>query len=341
MSHGLSTDAKIRYARQIALWGTEGQAKLADATVAVIGAGGLGSPALLYLAAAGVGTIRLFDDDVVSVSNLQRQVIHATSRVGDPKVASASAALHDLNPEVGVETFGRLESATALEQLRGADVIVDGTDNFEARYLASWAAHELGIPHVWASILGFDAQMTVFWSGHGPVYEDVFPTMPAPGTVPSCSQAGVLGPVVGTVGSAMALETLKLITGVGQPLLGKLGYFDALSGTWEYIPLVAGGAVPAQPADAAEVREIPSGWRVIDVRGLDERAESVIPDSEHFHLDRILAGENPPGLGQYEDAIIYCAGGVRSAQAVAALRERGFTGVLSLRGGINAWKENH
>lgn len=331
----------IRYARQEALWGTEGQAKLAAATVAVIGAGGLGSPALLYLVGAGVGRILLFDDDVVSLSNLQRQVVHSTDAVGEKKTASASTRLKALNPEVEVVEFGRLESATALDNLRGTDVILDGTDNFEARYLASWAAHELGIPHVWASILGFDAQLSVFWSGHGPVYEDVFPHMPAPGTVPSCSQAGVLGPVVGVVGSAMALEALKLITGVGDPLIGRLGYFDSLAGTWEYIPLVAGGATPAQPVDAAEVRDIPSGWRVIDVRGLDEREESAIPGSEHFHLDRILAGENPPELGLDEDAIIYCAGGVRSAQAVAALRERGYTGVLSLRGGINAWKEGN
>ncbi len=331
----------IRYARQEALWGKAGQDKLAAATVAVIGAGGLGSPALLYLAGAGVGTIKLFDDDVVSLSNLQRQVIHTTDAVGTPKTASAAAAIAALNPEVTVETYPRLSSTTALEHLVGADVIVDGTDNFEARYLSSWAAHELGIPHVWASILGFDAQLSVFWSGHGPVYEDVFPQMPAPGTVPSCSQAGVLGPVVGTVGSAMALEVLKLITGVGQPLIGTLGYFDALAGTWEYIPLTGGTATPIQPEDAPEIREIPAGARVIDVRTDAERAEASIPGSEHLPLDEILAGENPAGLGPDDFAVIQCASGVRSAQAVAALRERGFTNVVSLRGGINAWLEQN
>ena len=212
----------IRYARQEALWGEDGQRKLSGAHVAVIGAGGLGSPALLYLAGAGVGRISLFDDDVVSPSNLHRQVIHTTAAIGAPKTESAAAAVHALNPEVNITCYGRLESATALKELRGCDLILDGTDNFDARYLSSWAAHELGIPHVWASILGFDAQLSVFWSGHGPVYEDVFPTAPAPGEVPSCSQAGVLGPVVGVVGSAMALEALKLITGVGTPLILSL-----------------------------------------------------------------------------------------------------------------------
>lgn len=328
-----------RYARQEALWGAEGQATLAKATVAVIGAGGLGSPALLYLAGAGVGRILLFDDDVVSESNLQRQVIHTDAAIGRPKTASAATAMKALNPAVEVTEFGRLEVATALEQLKGADVLLDGSDNFEARYLASWACHELGIPHIWASILGYDAQMSVFWSGRGPVYEDVFPQSPAPGSVPSCSQAGVLGPVVGIVGSAMALEALKILTGVGQPLIGTLGYLDALSGTWEYIPLVSSGAVPQRPAtDAAETRTIPAGWRVIDVRTDVERAQAQIPGSEHFLLDRILAGEDP-ALGKDENAVIHCAGGVRSAQAVAALRERGFTGVVSLRGGINAWLE--
>lgn len=178
----------IRYARQEALWGEKGQQKLADSHVAVIGAGGLGSPALLYLAGAGVGRLSLFDDDIVSPSNLHRQVIHTTASIGTAKTASAAATVHALNPEVDLICHGRLESATALKQLRGCTVILDGTDNFDARYLCSWAAHSLGIPHIWASILGFDAQMSVFWSGKGPVYEDVFPTAPAPGEVPSCFQ---------------------------------------------------------------------------------------------------------------------------------------------------------
>ena len=180
----------------------------------------------------------------------------------------------------------------------------------------------------------------MFWSGHGPVYEDVFPTAPAPGEVPSCSQAGVLGPVVGVVGSAMALEALKLITGVGTPLIGTLGYFDALSGTWEYIPLRPTGAQPTQPADAPEVREIPPHAPLIDVRTSPERAQSAIPNSTHFELDRILAGESPD-IAPDTPAVLYCASGIRSAQAVDVLRKRGFPNVKSLRGGINAWIEMH
>lgn len=328
-----------RYARQETLWGDEGQQKLSDATVAVIGAGGLGSPALAYLAAAGVGRILLFDDDRVSLSNLQRQVIHSTDTIGQLKTDSAQATLRALNPEVEVITHARLESATALKQLEGAQVILDGADNFPTRYLSSWAAHELGIPHVWGSILGFEAQLSVFWSGHGPVYEDVFPTMPAPGAVPSCAQSGVLGPVVGTVGSAMALEALKIITGTGTPLVGKLGYFDALSGTWEYIPLRAGGHVPQQPDDAPEVRSLPANTPIIDVRTAEEREQATIPDDEHLPLDELLAGKNPEHLNQDEQAVIYCASGIRSAQAVAVLRERGYKHVVSLRGGIQAWQE--
>nr|WP_245803005.1 ThiF family adenylyltransferase [Corynebacterium phocae] len=329
-----------RYARQEALFGPAAQARLSRATVSVIGAGGLGSPALLYLAGAGVGTVRIFDDDVVSRSNLHRQIIHADAAVGTPKAASAQHAIAALNPSVAVEKRGRLTPDTALAQLAGTDVLVDGSDNLHSRYLCSWAAHRLHIPHVWASILGFDAQLSVFYSGHGPVYEDVFPDMPAPGAVPSCSQAGVLGPVVGTVGSAMALETLKLLTGVGTPLIGQLGYLDGLTGKWEYVPLRAGGAVPTQPAAPPEVRTIPAGARVIDVRTATERAEGFIPGSQHFPLADIQAGQSP-ALAPHEPAVIYCATGVRSAKAVDLLRARGFTDVVSLRGGFSAWEEDN
>ena len=256
-----------RYARQEALWGTSTQQRLHTSTVAVIGAGGLGSPALLYLAGAGVGRILLFDDDTVSLSNLHRQVIHTTATVGQPKTESAATALNALNPECTVEQFSRLTPDTALAQLRGADLIIDGTDNFYSRHLASWAAHELGIPHVWASLLGYDAQLSVFHSGHGPVYEDLFPTDPQ---VPSCSQAGVMGPVVGVAGSALAVEALKLLTGIGTPLIGTLGYYDSLAGTWEYIPVCASGAIPARPDNPTDVRDIPEDATLIDVRTAPE-----------------------------------------------------------------------
>ena len=217
------------------------------------------------------------------------------------------------------------------------DSIIDGTDNFYSRHLASWAAHELGIPHVWASLLGYDAQLSVFHSGHGPVYEDLFPTDPQ---VPSCSQAGVMGPVVGVAGSALAVEALKLLTGIGTPLIGTLGYYDSLAGTWEYIPVCASGAIPARPDNPTDVRDIPEDATLIDVRTAPERAASLIPGSQHLPLDDILTGHNPP-IDPADLAVLYCASGLRSAQAVEALRARGFSNVYSLRGGIDAWQESH
>ncbi|RRO91739.1 molybdopterin biosynthesis protein MoeB [Corynebacterium bovis] len=235
-----------RFRRQVTLpgFGVAGQAALARAHVAVVGAGGLGSPALLYLAAAGVGTVTVVDDDTVELSNLHRQVVHRQDAVGEPKVASARATMHAINTDVTVRTVAaRLTDDTACDILTGADVVIDGTDNFEARHAVSRACAVLGVPHVWGSVLGFDAQMSVFHAGHGPVYEDVFPAPPAPGSVPSCAEAGVLGPLVGTVGTAMALEAVKVVTGVGEPLRGVVAYLTGLTGRWEYIPVVADPAV--------------------------------------------------------------------------------------------------
>lgn len=328
-----------RYLRQTTLIGTEAQAQLREAHVAVIGAGGLGSPALLYLAAAGIGRISLFDDDRVDLSNLHRQVIHTTDRVGEPKVDSAIAQLRALNPDTQITPVTqRLTWDTALEQLQGADVILDGSDNFATRHVASHAAARLGIPHIWGSILGFEAQMSVFWAGHGPVYEDFFPAPPPPGSVPSCSQAGVLGPLVGVVGSAMAMEAMKCLTGLGSPLVGKLGYYDSLAGTWEYIPLTANPAVTARvlaedpPQGPAEVEELTQGATLIDVREPAEFATSHLPGAINVPLGRILNGYTPPELEN--GGVLICASGVRSAQAVAALNARGIRGVASLRGGM-------
>ena len=355
-----------RYRRQLSLagFGKAAQDKLRAAHVAVIGAGGLGSPALLYLAGAGVGKITIFDSDTVDISNLHRQVIHTTSKIGINKAESARQQLIALNPEITVDVVTeRLDERNIVEYLRGADVVLDGTDNFATRYNASWACAVLGIPHVWASILGFDAQMTVFYADKGPIYEDLFPTPPAPGSVPSCSQAGVLGPTVGVVGSAMALEAMKLVTDVGTPLVGKIGYFTALEGTWEYIPLVGDPQVvarvrangPTQDAEAfeeppagdaaptvAEVEEIPDNALVIDVRNPDEVEMFAIPNTVKFPLTRIIAGETPEEVSSAQaearPVVVHCAGGIRSARAVNILNERGFTeGIYSLRGGIDAW----
>lgn len=243
------------YGRQMILpeLGQTGQEKLSRAHVAVIGAGGLGSPALLYLAGAGVGRITVFDDDAVELSNLHRQVIHSYARVGTSKADSAAQTLRELNPLVQVDSLKvRLTDQNAADLLADVDVLVDGSDNFPTRYTASRAAARLGIPHVWGAILGFDAQMSVFWAGHGPRYEDLYPAEPAPGSVPNCATAGVIGALAGVVGTAMALETVKIIAGIGQPLLGEVGYYSGLTGRWEYIPLVASRAYSDSSAQTSQ-----------------------------------------------------------------------------------------
>lgn len=242
MTSELTSLAYQLYGRQMILpeLGQKGQEKLSAAKVAVLGAGGLGSPALLYLAGAGVGRIVIIDDDTVETSNLHRQVVHSYARVGASKADSAAQTLRELNPLVAVETVKeRLTEANAEKLLAGVEVLVDGSDNFPTRYTASRAAAALGIPHVWGAILGFDAQMSVFWAGHGPVYEDLYPAEPEPGSVPNCATAGVIGALAGVIGTAMAMETIKLLTGIGRPLMGEVGYYTGLTGRWEYIPLVA------------------------------------------------------------------------------------------------------
>lgn len=353
----LNNQQIARYRRQINLggFGREGQARLINAHVAVIGAGGLGSPALLYLAGAGVGKITVIDDDSVDLSNLHRQVIHTTDAVGEPKAASARREMLALNPTIEVNTFTeRLIWENALPVLKGADVVLDGADNFATRHIASAACARLGIPHVWASILGFEAQLSVFWAGHGPVYEDLFPTPPPAGSVPSCSQAGVLGPLVGVMGSTMAMEALKLVTGIGQPLVGKLGYFSSLTGEWEYIPVVGNPATaqrlreggPVSEAAVAplsqvpEVTEIPETAVLIDVRERYEHDNFAIPGAVNVPLAEITEnGVVPAEISTAGDrpVVVYCAGGVRSATAVRALQDGGITGPVSLDGGIDAW----
>ncbi|OIR46377.1 molybdopterin biosynthesis protein MoeB [Corynebacterium sp. NML130628] len=332
-----------RYLRQTTLIGYKKQQKLFDAHVVVLGAGGLGSPTLLYLAGAGVGTITIIDDDRVDLSNLHRQVIHTTDAIGTAKTDSAKAQMQALNPTVTVRTATeRLTWDNALQLLSGADVIVDGTDNFQTRHIASHAAARLGVPHVWASILGFEAQLTVFWADHGPVYEDLFPAPPAPGSVPSCSQAGVVGPLVGVVGSAMAMETIKLITGLGSPLVGQLGYYDSLSGMWEYVPLVADPEVTERvrtsvpPQGPAEVAVIPEGATILDVREPEEFADFHLDGAINVPLGAIIEGYTPPEAKP--GTIVVCARGARSEQAVAALEARGVTGTASFRGGVEQFR---
>ncbi|WP_418277783.1 ThiF family adenylyltransferase [Isoptericola jiangsuensis] len=254
----LTDDEVARYARHLALpgLGPDGQRRLAAARVLVVGAGGLGSPALLYLAAAGVGTLGIVDDDVVDVTNLQRQVAHGQSDVGTSKVASARAAVGELNVHVDVvEHPVRLDQHNVLDVLRGYDVVLDGADNFPTRYLVSDAAEILGLPVVWGSIDRFDGQVSVFWgaprylgpdagaqgptvTGRGPTYRDVFPVPPPPGVVPDCATGGVLGAMCGTIGAAMATEAVKLVTGVGRTLHGRLAVYDALGPQWRELTVL-------------------------------------------------------------------------------------------------------
>ncbi|GHH79171.1 ThiF family adenylyltransferase [Promicromonospora soli] len=239
----LGRDELARYARHLPLPGVgpEGQRRLANARVLVVGAGGLGSPALLYLAAAGVGTLGIVDDDVVEASNLQRQVIHGVSDLGLPKTASARAAIAEVNPHVQVvEHRERLTTANALDVLSGYDLVLDGTDAFATRYLVSDAAEVLGIPCVWGAIYRFTGQVATFWGAppdgvDGVTYRDVFPVPPPPGASPDCATGGVLGAMCGTVGSVMATEAVKLLTGAGDTLLGRLAVYDALALTWRQL----------------------------------------------------------------------------------------------------------
>lgn len=257
----LTPEQLRRYARNLRVpqIGELGQRRLRAARVLCAGAGALGSPAILYLAAAGIGTLGILDDDDVELSNLQRQVLHDTGGVGTPKAASAARRVRVLNPEVEViEHRERLDASNAVRLVRGYDLVLDGSDNFATRYAVSDACEIASIPHVWGSILRFDGQLAVFWAVHGPTYRDLHPVPVAPGSVPSCAEAGVLGALPGIIGSAMALEAVKLITGAGAPLLGRLSIVDALAGIWSQIPLRRG-------ADAVPVRRMsPFGDAVRD-----------------------------------------------------------------------------
>ena len=243
----LTTEEKARYARHILLpdIGIEGQRRLKNAKVLVVGAGGLGSPALLYLAAAGVGTIGIVDDDTVDASNLQRQVIHGTPDVGRPKTESAAEAVARVNPLVEVVRHDlRLDSTNALGVIAGYDIVLDGTDNFPTRYLVNDACALLGKPHVWGSIYRFDGQVSVWFAGHGPCYRCVFPEPPPPDSVPSCATGGVLGVLCAAIGSVQVAETVKLIVGQGDPLVGRILVHDSLRQSWDTLRVRQNPACP-------------------------------------------------------------------------------------------------
>jgi adenylyltransferase/sulfurtransferase len=372
-----------RYSRHLLMpqIGEAGQRRLRNARVCVVGAGGLGSPVLLYLAAAGVGRLGIVDDDCVDESNLQRQIIHGLADVGRPKVDSALEALRRIDPDLDVVVHPvRLSPANADEVLAGYDLVIDGTDNFPTRYLINDACVRLGLPLVWGSVFQFDAQVSVFWgrppaeSGATPVQlRDLFPTAPPPGSVPSCAEGGVLGALCGQVGAVMATEAVKLITGSGAVLLGRVLVLDGLAARWTEIPL-SGGVVrlpgDSESADYLDHCEIGGGsstvaarpepvvatltalqlkdrlaeraasgaqWLLVDVREPGERAIVTIPGAVAVPLGTILDGSGLGSIPRDRPIVLYCRSGVRSEQAALSLLAAGYGEVSHLAGGVLAW----
>jgi len=371
----LTGDEVKRYGRHLIMpeVGVEGQRRLKAARVLCVGAGGLGSPASLYLAAAGVGTMGLVDFDVVDVSNLQRQVLYATNDVGRPKLEAATDRLRSLNPNVQfVKHETALSSGNALDIFKDYDIIVDGADNFPTRYLVNDACVLLGKPNVYGSIFRFDGQVTVFATKDGPCYRCLYPEPPPPGLVPSCAEGGVLGVLPGTVGTIQATEAIKLILGTGEPLVGRLLLFDALQMSFRVLKLrkdpdcpVCGehptvtalidyeqfcGITPAheepKPAPgfdttAEELKaRLDRGDNVwlLDVREPREVEIARIPDSTLIPLGELpkRLSEIPSGASA-PDIVVYCRSGIRSARAVSLLRGQGLTRVQNLKGGILDW----
>ena len=367
----LSPAETLRYSRHLILpdIGLAGQQRLKAARVLLVGAGGLGSPAALYLAAAGVGTIGLVDWDVVDVTNLQRQIIHGTSAIGGSKLDSARARLNDLNPHVHVETFAaRLTSSNALDILRNFDIVVDGSDNFPTRYLINDACVLLGKPTVYGSIFRFDGQASVFDARVGPCYRCLFADPPPPDLVPSCAEGGVLGVLPGIIGSIQALETIKLIVGVGETLVGRLLLCDArrmqfrelalakdpdcpVCGTHPTVTALidyeafcgVGNVGPASERNGVEIEpaELMREWTanpalvVLDVREPHEYAIARIEGARLIPLSE-LAGRLRELDGRAE-IVTHCHHGLRSLKAREILKGAGFANVRSLAGGIDAW----
>ncbi len=377
----LTIEEVRRYSRHLIIpdVGMAGQKRLKNARVLVIGAGGLGSPALLYLAAAGVGTLGIAEYDEVDESNLQRQVIHGQSDIGKSKALSAKESIAEINPLVKVVLHDeRLENDNVLGIFEQYDLIVDGTDNFATRYMVNDAAVFLGKPYVWGSIYRFDGQASVFWAaapgGNSPCYRCLYPEPPPPGMVPSCAEGGVLGVLCASIGSIQVNEAIKLLTGIGEPLLGKLMIYDALEMEYRKLPVrkdpncaVCGdnptvtelidyeafcGAISDEAADAAAgstisvvtlehwLKERDNGERdfvLVDVREPNEYEINKIPGSVLIPKDQFLNGN---ALGQLPDGkqiVLHCKSGVRSAEALAVLKGAGYANSVHVGGGVAAW----
>lgn len=369
----LTVDEVRRYSRHLIIPDVAmmGQRRLKNARVLCVGAGGLGSPALMYLAAAGVGTLGIVDFDVVDESNLQRQIIHGQSDVGRSKAESARDSIKEINPLINVRVHReRLDSSNVLELFTDYDLIVDGTDNFATRYLVNDACVLLGKPYIWGSIYRFDGQASAFWAKHGPCYRCLYPEPPPPGMVPSCAEGGVLGVLCASIGSIQATEAIKLITGVGEPLVGRLMVYDALEMTYRSVAVrkdpacavcgenptvtelidyeefcgvvsdAAAEAVTDSTITAQDLKElIDSGkeFHLVDVREPAEFEIVRIPGAVLVPKGEILSGEALSTFPQDKQVVLYCKSGIRSAEALAALKAAGFVDAVHVQGGVTAW----
>jgi len=371
----LTVDEVRRYSRHLIIpdVGMSGQKRLKNAKVLVVGAGGLGSPALMYLAAAGVGTLGIIDFDVVDESNLQRQIIHGQSDIGRAKALSAQEKVSEINPYTKVIVHNsRLDNDNALDIFAGYDLIVDGTDNFATRYLVNDAAVLLGKPYVWGSIYRFEGQVSVFWEdapdGRGLNYRDLYPEAPPPGMVPSCAEGGVLGVLCASIGSIMVTEAIKLITGIGEPLLGRLMIYDALEMRYDtlnirkspdaekivelidyeaFCGVLSDDALDAVIDSTIDARTL-KGWldereagtrnfELIDVREPGEYEIVSIPGAKLIPKGEFVSGAVLADLPRDKQIVLHCKSGVRSAEALAVLKGAGFADAVHVGGGVLAW----
>jgi molybdopterin/thiamine biosynthesis adenylyltransferase/rhodanese-related sulfurtransferase len=369
----LTVDEVKRYSRHLIIpeIGMTGQKRLKNAKVLCVGAGGLGSPALLYLAAAGVGTLGVIDFDVVDESNLQRQVIHGQSDIGRPKAESARDSIAEINPYVNVVVFEeQLSTDNVMEIFSQFDLIVDGTDNFATRYMVNDACVLLGKPYVWGSIFRFDGQASVFWAEHGPCYRCLYPDPPPPGMVPSCAEGGVLGVLCASIGSIQVNEAIKLITGVGETLSGRLMIYDALEMSYRSVrvrkdpecaicgknPTItelidydafcgvlsedAQKAASGSTITAAELKSMLDNDEdifLIDVREPNEYEIVSIPGSVLIPKDQILSGAALQQLPQDKRIVLHCKSGARSSECLAVVKNAGFGDAVHVGGGVLAW----
>ncbi|MEV0350958.1 adenylyltransferase/sulfurtransferase MoeZ [Nonomuraea sp. NPDC050680] len=370
----LTVDEVRRYSRHLIIpdVGMAGQKRLKNAKVLCVGAGGLGSPALMYLAAAGVGTLGVIDFDIVDESNLQRQIIHGQSDVGRPKAESAAATVREINPLVDVVVHNTaLTNDNVMEIFSGYDLIVDGTDNFATRYMVNDAAVLLGKPYVWGSIYRFDGQASVFWAEHGPCYRCLYPEPPPPGMVPSCAEGGVLGVLCASIGSIQVNEAIKLLTGIGDPLVGRLMIYDALEMKYRDVkvrkdpecvlcgknPTVTQllddyeafcGAISDEAAEAATgstitARELKAMQDngddifLVDVREINEYEIVSIPGATLIPKGEFLNGSALEKLPQDKRIVLHCKSGARSAEALAIVKNAGFSDAVHVGGGVLSW----